>query len=80
MILAQATLTPVADRTNLYGTTGELTDPCFGLFTFRITSANVQQDVFVTFLNRALLFSSFSATLPQGSANTYSYFYGVGLK
>jgi hypothetical protein len=78
--LVQATLTPVADTSYLYGSAGELADPCFGLFTFRVTTASVQQDVFVTFLDRALLFSSFSANLPQGSSSTYSYLYGVGLK
>jgi hypothetical protein len=77
--LVQATLTPVADTAYLYGT-GELQDPCFGLFTFRVTTANSQRDVFLTFMDRAILFSSFKANLPWGSGNTYDYLYGVGLK
>jgi hypothetical protein len=77
--LVQATLTPVADASYLVGT-GELQDPCNGLFTFRVSTANSQQDVFVTFMGRAVLFSSFTANLPWGSGNTYDYLYGVGLK
>jgi len=68
---------PVADTSYLYGP-GELGDPCNRLFTF-ITSG-FQQDVFVTFMERALLFSSFRATLPFGSGNTYDYLDAVGLK
>jgi len=77
--LLQAQLTPVADAAYLVGT-GELTDPCFGLFTFRVTTANSQRDVFVTFQGRSVLFSSFSTSLPWQSSNTYDYLYGVGLK
>jgi len=64
---------------NLYGP-GELGDPCNGLFTFRLITSGFQQDVFVTFMDRAILFSSFRATLPWGSGNTYDYLCGVGLK
>jgi hypothetical protein len=77
--LVQATLTPVADASYLVGA-GELQDPCNGLFTFRVTTASSQEDVFVTFLDRAMLFSSFTANLPWRSGNTYDYLYGVGLK
>jgi hypothetical protein len=78
-VLVQATLTPVADADYLYGTE-ELQDPCFGLFTFRVTTATSQRDVFVTFMDRAILFSSFKGTLPWSYTNTYDYLYGVGLK
>lgn len=78
--VVQATLTPVADAPYLFGSPGELQDPCNGLFTVRIASASSQQDVFVTFMNNALLFSSFQANLPWNSSGTYNYFYGVGLK
>lgn len=78
--MVQSTLTPVSDVSYLYGTSGELSDPCYGLFTFRITTATAQQDVFVTFMGQAMLFSSFTANLPWNSAGTYNYFYGVGLK
>jgi len=78
--MAQATLTPVADVSYLYGSPGELSDPCFGLFTFRVTTTSAQQDVFVTFMGEAMLFSSFTANLPWNTGGTYNYFYGVGLK
>ena len=77
--MAQGTLTPVANASWLYGSSGELSDPCYGLFTFRVTSASAQQDVFVAFMGQAMLFSSFTANLPWNNAGTYNYFYGVGL-
>lgn len=76
----QTTLTPVADTSYLYGSSGELTNPCNGLFTFRISTANSQQDVFVSFMDRAVLFASFKTALPVLQSNTYDYLYGVGLK
>lgn len=78
--MVQATLTPVADVSYLYGSAGQLTDPCYGVFTFRVTGATSQQDVFVTFMGQAMLFSSFTANLPWASGGTYNYFYGVALK
>ncbi|MGB8114517.1 MAG: hypothetical protein WCF22_12135 [Candidatus Sulfotelmatobacter sp.] len=83
--MVQGTLTPVANVSYLYGSSGELSDPCYGLFTFRLTTASAQQDVFVTFVGQAMLFSSFTANLPWNSGGsgdpggTYNYFYGVGL-
>jgi hypothetical protein len=76
----QAALTAVADASYLYGSSGELQDPCNGLFTFRISTANSQQDVFVTFMGRAVLFSSFTGALPRNGGSPYQYLYGVGLK
>jgi hypothetical protein len=76
---ASGTLTAVADTSYLYGTSGELADPCYGLFTFRSNSGGVQQDVFVTFLGKSAVFSSFSAVRPAVAGETYDYFYGVGL-
>jgi hypothetical protein len=78
--MAQGTLTAVADTSYLYGSAGELQDPCWGLFTVRITADTSQQDVFVTFLNNSMMFSSLSADLPWSQGGTYNYFYGVGLK
>jgi hypothetical protein len=78
--MATGTLTPVADVSYLYGSPGELNDPCNGLFTFQVTSNGAQQQVFVAFMGQAMLFSSFSANTPWGSGGTYNYFYGVGLK
>jgi hypothetical protein len=57
-----------------------LQDPCYGLFTFRVTTAGIQQDVFVTFMDKSMLFASFSASLALGQMGTYDYLYGVALK
>jgi hypothetical protein len=43
-------------------------------------TGNSQQDVFVTFVDRAVLFSSFKTALPLSASNPYDYLYGVGLK
>jgi hypothetical protein len=77
-------LQPLADASYLYdGTANELADPCNGMFTFRLTSNGLQQDVFVTFIsangNSSILFSSFSAPTGQTGTSGYSYFYGIGL-
>jgi hypothetical protein len=79
-VLAQGTLAPVADTSYLFGSSGELTDPCFGLFTFRVSTPTSQQDVFLTFQGHAVLFSYFRATLPMNPSNTYDYLYGVAIK
>lgn len=76
----QTQLSAVADTPYLYGSPGQLSDPCYGLFTFRISTANSQQDVFVTFKDRAVLFASLTTPLPMQQASTYQYLYGVGLK
>jgi hypothetical protein len=80
-VMAQGTIQAVADTAYLYSAGGgELADPCNGLFTFRVTTATTQQDVFVTFLNQAVLFGSYK-TLPSVAGNYYyNYFYGVALK
>jgi hypothetical protein len=78
--MATGTLTPVANVSYLYGSPGQLNDPCNGLFTFQVSSNGSQQQVFVAFMGEAMLFSSFSANLPWGSGGSYNYFYGVGLK
>jgi len=36
--------------------------------------------VFVSFMDRAILFSSFKVNLPWVAGNTHDYLYGVGLK
>jgi hypothetical protein len=78
--LAGGTLVPVADASYIYdGTQNTLSDPCFGMFTFR-TTANSQQDVFVTFQGNAVVFASFQTALPIANYAPYTYFYGVGLK
>ena len=79
-VMAQGTLTAVADTPYLFGGSPSLADPCNGLFTFRTTNGAVTQDVFVSFLGHTVMFSSFSAQQPSVPNETYDYFYGVGLK
>ncbi len=79
--MASGTLAAVADTSYLYdGTTNTLPDPLYGMFTFRTTTANSQQDVFVSFQSGAVVFSSFETALPLVPYGTYNYFYGVGLQ
>jgi hypothetical protein len=78
-MLVQASLTPVADAAYLYGS-NELQDPCFGLVTFRVTTATSRRDVFVSFMDRAILFFFLKVNLPWVAGNTYDYLYRVGLK
>jgi hypothetical protein len=80
-ILATGTLVPVADAAYLYdGTVNTLSDPCNGLFTVRIATSTLQQDLFVAFQGNAVIFGSFQSALPGQNSNPYTYFYGVGLK
>ena len=47
--IASGTLTAIADTSYIYdGTSATLSDPLYGMFTFRTSTANVQQDVFMT--------------------------------
>jgi len=79
--LATGTLAPVADTAYLYnGTSNMLSDPLYGMFTFRMSSGGVQQDVFVSFQSGAVIFSSFQTALPIAGYAPYTYYYGVGLK
>lgn len=77
--LATGTMSPVAVASYLQGT-GKLSDPCNGLFTLRLSTVSSTQDVFCTFLNGTVLFSSFKCPLPLDPGNAYEYFYGCGLK
>jgi len=79
--ISTGTLTPVANAGYLYNNSGtELTDPCWGMFTYRVTTGSSQSDMFVTFVNGAVVFSSFEAPLPwNGNLSYYNYMYGVGL-
>ncbi|MGA9392571.1 MAG: hypothetical protein WBV69_19240 [Candidatus Sulfotelmatobacter sp.] len=79
--LAAGTLSAVADTSYLYdGNSSELSDPLYGMFTFRTTTGSSQQDVFVQFEGNAMIFSSFQTGLPIAGYAPYTYFYGVGLK
>ncbi|MGA3130620.1 MAG: hypothetical protein ABSD59_07450 [Terracidiphilus sp.] len=75
-----ATLTPVANSSFLYGSAGQLTDPCNGLFAFRAVTGTYEHDVFVTFVGNSVVFAKFNANLPWTQSSGYSYWYGVGLK
>lgn len=80
-VMATGTLAAVADTSYLYnGTASELSDPLYGMFTFRTTTASSQQDVFASFQGNAIIFSSFATGLPVAGYAPYTYFYGVGLK
>ncbi len=70
-------LEPIADRPDLVGP-GRLEDPCNGMFTFRIVDGTVTQDVFVSFIDGAMLFASFSGDSSRNGE--YSYFYGMALE
>jgi hypothetical protein len=79
--LATGTLSAVADTSYLYnGNSSELSDPLYGMFTLRTTTANSRQDVFVQFEGKAMIFSSFETKLPIAGYAPYNYFYGVALK
>ncbi|HLV85462.1 MAG TPA: hypothetical protein VKV39_00695 [Candidatus Sulfotelmatobacter sp.] len=79
--MASGTLTAIADTPYIYdGTASTLPDPLYGMFTFRSASANSQQDVYVSFEGNAVIFSSFQTALPVQQNQSYTYFYGVGLK
>jgi hypothetical protein len=78
--VADQVLQPVASTAYLQGS-GKLPNACPGLFTYRVTNGNLQQDVFVEFIQGALLFCSFKYDITQSTfPPTYSYFYGVALK
>jgi len=80
-VMATGTLAAIADTSYIYdGTANELPDPLYGMFTFRTSTANSQQDVFVSFEGNTLFFSSFETALPLQMNAPYNYFYGVGLK
>ena len=78
-VLAQGTITPVADTNYLFGSGGQFTDPCFGLFTLRAVTGNSQQDVFFSFQGRTILFASYTTALPLNAGNSYDYLYGVAI-
>ena len=78
--LATGTLAAIADTPYIYDGTGNtLSDPCYGMFTFRTTTGTTQQDVFISFEGTAVIFSSFETGLPMQAGGTYTYFYGVGV-
>ncbi len=85
----QGTLEPVASAPYLYGTgsDGLLSDPCPGLFTFRlkngysyVSGTPGRLDVFVTFLGGAsqtMFLSTFTTPYPVTTDLVYTYRYGV---
>lgn len=79
--IASGTLAAIADTPYIYdGTANKMPDPLYGMFTFRVTTGNSQQDVFAMFQGNAVIFSSFQTALPLQQNAPYTYFYGVGVK
>lgn len=76
--VVETELTPVADHPELVGP-GKLENDCHGLFTFTVDQANSHEEIFVVFLDGALLVASYGYDLNAGDGS-YHYFYGVGLK
>lgn len=80
-VLAEGVLVPVSDVPELYNSgIFSLSDPCYGLFTFRVTTPSSQQDVYVAFQGHSVAFASFKSALPQDRSKTYDYFYGVAVQ
>ena len=81
-VLASQTLLPVAQVPSLLATgTGQLPNPCPGLFTFEAMNGTVRQDVYLEFINQAILFGTFSYDTAQtGSNPAYAYAYGIALQ
>lgn len=75
--VAQGVLTPLGQVASIVGS-GELSDPCPGVFTFTSTTSSSQQSVFVVFQGNNILFGSFTTPVP--ATGTYGYFYGTGLR
>jgi len=83
-VISTGTLIPVSTASYFYnGTSNEVTDPCYGLFTYRITVPGVSQtDVFVSFGlggSNTVTFEMFTAALPLNSSSPYNYMYGVAV-
>ena len=75
-------LTKFSDRADLYGP-GKVDNPCNGFFTFTTTDGSgATRDIFVAFMDRSILMSSFVGhpSVGMGNNGTYDYFYGLGLK
>lgn len=79
-VLTNAPLTKLADRADIVGA-GKVTSNCNGFFTFTTTDGSgATHDVFVAFMDRSILMSSFVGHPGGMGSATYDYFYGVGLK
>jgi hypothetical protein len=80
--LADQLLQPVAATPALLASgSGQLPNACPGLFTGETTSNHIKQDVYLTFLDQAILFGTYAYDTTQiGSNPSYTYVYGVALK
>jgi hypothetical protein len=82
-IISTGTLIPVSNVSYIFnGTANEVTDPCFGLFTYRTTTATSQTDVFVSFGlggSGSAAFAMFTSALPLNGSSPYNYLYGVAV-
>jgi hypothetical protein len=80
-VVAVGTLVPVSEVPELYnGGIFSLSDPCFGLFTFRVSTPTSQQDVYVAFQGHSVAFASFKTAQPRDFSKPYDYFYGVAVQ
>lgn len=77
--LSTTTLDAVADQVYLQGM-NKLTDPMNGVFTKRTINSTVTEDVFVTFVGKAMLILYFKDTDNTTDNNSYDYFYGMALQ
>jgi hypothetical protein len=50
------------------------------MFSFRMTTATTQQDVYVGFQGKSVIFSSFKSAIAREYDQPYDYFYGVALR
>ena len=77
--LALTTLDAVADQSHLVGM-DKLGDSLHGVFTARIVDSTVTEDIFVTFVGRAMLVLYFRDSDNTTDNNGYDYYYGMALR
>ncbi len=73
-------LDAAADQTGYLVGGSYLNNSLPGIFTKRTTGASTREDLFVTFLDRAMLFLYFKVNDTGTTTGTYDYFYGAALK
>lgn len=83
-VISTGTLIPISTASYFYnGTSSEVTNPCYGLFTYRTTVPGVSQTDFYIDFNLggsgSAAFSMFTTPLPLSSSNPYNYLYGVAV-
>jgi len=79
--LTSQTIQPVASVASLMATGSGQLPPCPGMFTCEVINGAVRQDVYLEFIDQAILFCSYAYDTSQVTGNpSYSYFYGVAMK